>query len=131
MAFRMPMNALDPQAQALLPAAQQLAANPTLHQVARSHQSPKVRNRYSAIMKHPLLSQVASGAASVSSSEPIDGHPIERSPTTRHNLVGFGAVAVTGGTPASIAATSYSPFTASRVVFSAVTIMTAATPSTR
>ena len=130
MAFKMPMSALDPQAMALLPAAQELAAKPVLHQVARSHQSPKVRNRYAAIMKHPVLSGVATGQTTVSSTEPIDGHPIQRSPNTRHNLVGFGAVAVTGGVPASIAATSYSPFVASRVVFSAVTIMTAATPST-
>jgi hypothetical protein len=112
------------------------AAHPLFNPQAMQQYNPTDRALVSAVAKSPAHAQIAlknlpmggattaAGAATAASgTTPLASHALTRSPTTRHNIVGFGAATIPANSLTGVAAVPYAPaFKATRMVISAVTL---------
>jgi hypothetical protein len=90
-----------------------------IRQVAASPQ-------HAAIATTPVAGG-APASAGVGGSEPLASHQLQRTPNTRHNLVGFGASVIAANALTGVSATAYSAFKATRMIIAAPTFAAAGT----
>jgi hypothetical protein len=118
--------------QAALLARKPAANNPLKNPGAWSQYSAPQQQLIAAIANHPVAGPMALASPTPAAAgatpntrgdEPLEGHQLTRSATTRHNLVGFQTATLTpGGGIQAISAVPQNPFTASRCIISAVTL---------
>ena len=102
--------------------------HPLKNPSAMSQYSGPQQQLIGAIAADPVASAVAMAspaaamAANPGAATPIDGHPIYKSPTTRHNIIGFIGTSVPAGANTGVSATPQNPFAATRMVIGATFI---------
>jgi len=110
------IHSFNPQSQAMIA---EISASPMHAAVAKGQASATTTTASGA---------VAAGAAGAN---PIEGHELYRSPMSRHNIIGFGAVSCPAGVLTGVAAQPQVAFTPSRMVVGATTLGLSAAPSTQ